>query len=263
MKFCIKLAGVVVEIRCRYSYIYETCREFEVPCAEKPDFTVSVTDEMIREEFEGWERIYNRTLDFELWKEYCESDSLIGRICDEIPFYGMFLMHAAVIAVDGVAYVFTAPSGTGKSTHIQLWKELFGDRAVIVNGDNPLIRVADGKVYVCSTPWKGKEGWGLGPGAMFPVGGICIVEQNPENHIRRISTEEAGRHILKEVHLTRNREDGFSCFWDLLDTVMKTVDFYLLQCNREPAAAQLSYETMRRRQDAENQKRLSVAQIGR
>src|SRR5699024_10693351 len=184
-------------------------------------------------------------------------------ICDRMPFYDMFLRHAAVVAVDGVAYIFTAPSGTGKTTHTMLWKKHFGDRAVIVNGDKPLIRLQDGKVYVCSTPWKSKEELGLGPGAMFPVGGICIIEQNPENHIRRLSVSEASRHIFRQVHLSRNNEETFIRFWRLLDQMMTSADFYLLQCNREPEASRLSYLTMRRKQNAENQKGISAAPSGR
>lgn len=263
LQFTIKLADVTINIDHRYPYIYQACRTFEIPLSKEPDFTVSATDERIRNEFEAWEEIFHCTLDFDRWKGRCESDSLITSICDRMPFYDMFLMHAAVVAVDGVAYIFTAPSGTGKTTHTMLWKKHFGDRAVIVNGDKPLIRLQGGKVYVCSTPWKGKEELGLGPGAMFPVGGICIIEQNPENHIRRISVSEASRHIFRQVHLSRNNEETFTRFWRLLDQMMTSADFYLLQCNREPEASRLSYLTMRRKQNAENQKGISAAPSGR
>ena len=263
MQFTMELAGVTIHVEHRYPYVYQACREFEVPLSEKPDFTVRTTDERIRKEFEAWEEICGCPLDFEVWKGRCESDSLITDICDQMPFYDMFLMHAAVVAVDGVAYIFTAPSGTGKSTHIQLWKDHFGSRAVIVNGDKPLIRLQNGGVYVCSTPWKGKEELGLGPGAVFPVGGICMLKQSPENQIRKLSVSEASRYIFRQVHLSRNNEETFSRFWGLLDQMMTSTDFYLLQCNREPGASRLSYLTMRRKQHAENEKGFSAAQAGR
>ena len=236
---------MTIQIEHRYPYVYEMCREYEAPAGQKPDFTVSTTDEEIRREFEAYEEIYRRTLNFEGWKGLCESDSLLTNLCDTIPYYGAFLMHAAVVAVDGVAYIFTAPSGTGKTTHILLWKQHFGDRAVIVNGDKPLIRVIDGTVYVCGTPWRGKEG--LGCNITLPVGGICVVEQNPENHIRKLSVGEASRHIFKQVLISRDSEESFDRFWSLLNQMMTTVDIYLLQCNREPEASRLSYLTMRRK----------------
>ncbi len=178
-----------------------------------------------------------------------------------MPYYNAFLMHAAVVAADGAAYIFTAPSGTGKSTHIQLWKDHFGDRAVIVNGDKPLIRVIDGAVYVCGTPWRGKEGWG--GNYTLPVAGICVIEQSPENHIRKLSVSEASRHIFKQVLISRDSEESFDRFWSLLNRMMTTVDIYLLQCNRDPEASRLSYLTMRRKQNAENQKGISAAPSGR
>ena len=184
---------MTIQIEHRYPYIYEMCREYEVSAGTKPDFTVCTSNEKIQLEFEAYERLYQHTLDFEDWKGLCEHDSLMTYLCDRLSDYGAFLMHAAVVAVDGVAYIFTAPSGTGKTTHILLWKQHFGDRAVILNGDKPIIRILDGKVYVCGTPWKGKEGFGLGPGVMLPVGGVCVVEQNPENHIRKLSVSEAIR----------------------------------------------------------------------
>ena len=171
LQFTIKLADVTINIDHRYPYIYQACRTFEIPLSKEPDFTVSATDERIRNEFEAWEEIFHCTLDFDRWKGRCESDSLITSICDRMPFYDMFLMHAAVVAVDGVAYIFTAPSGTGKTTHTMLWKKHFGDRAVIVNGDKPLIRLQDGKVYVCSTPWEGQGRAGPGARGDVPGGG--------------------------------------------------------------------------------------------
>ena len=261
MQFTIKLADVTVNIDHRYPYVYQACRTFEIPLSKEPDFTVSATDERIRNEFEAWEEIFHCTLDFDRWKGRCESDSLITSICDRMPFYDMFLMHAAVVAVDGVAYIFTAPSGTGKTTHTMLWKKHFGDRAVIVNGDKPLIRVIDGAVYVCGTPWRGKEGWG--GNYTLPVAGICVIEQSPENHIRKLSVSEASRHIFKQVLISRDSEESFDRFWSLLNRMMTTVDIYLLQCNRDPEASRLSYLTMRRKQNAENQKGISAAPSGR
>jgi serine kinase of HPr protein (carbohydrate metabolism regulator) len=62
-----------------------------------------------------------------------------------MPYYDTFLFHGSAIAVDGVGYLFTAKSGTGKSTHARLWRELLGARAVMVNDDKPLLRVTEGR----------------------------------------------------------------------------------------------------------------------
>ena len=250
--FCIKLAGVTIQIEHRYRYTRWICRDFVLPEGAAPDFTVSATDEEIEAEL---------SCEPQAAASYCESLCVCRKICHKMPYYNAFLMHAAVVAVDGAAYIFTAPSGTGKSTHIQLWKDHFGDRAVIVNGDKPLIRVIDGAVYVCGTPWRGKEGWG--GNYTLPVAGICVIEQSPENHIRKLSVSEASRHIFKQVLISRDSEESFDRFWSLLNRMMTTVDIYLLQCNRDPEASRLSYLTMRRKQNAENQKGISAAPSGR
>ena len=77
----------------------------------------------------------------------------------KMPLYGAFLMHAAVVEVDGIAYVFTAPSGTGKSTHVQLWLDHFGPRARVLNGDKPLFRFEGNTLYACGTPGRARKIW--------------------------------------------------------------------------------------------------------
>lgn len=261
MQFLIRLAGVVIQIEHRYPYVYDLCKEFEVSGDEiRPDFSVCTTENGIQKEFKAYEQIYKRSLDFEDWKGLCESDRLITKICSKMPFYNAFMMHAAAVAVDGIAYLFTAPSGTGKTTHMLLWKKHFGDRAVIVNGDKLLLRFVDEKVYVCSTPWKGKENFGLGPGAMVPVAGICMIEQNPENQIQFMPLDKVAVYLLqhKQMFIPRDSEENFEQFWTLFSQLLSTTNFYLLRCNREADASRLSYLTMKRDfEEKEKRARLS------
>ena len=158
--------------------------------------------------------------------------------------FDAFLLHAAVIAVDGEAYAFLAPSGTGKSTHICLWLDKFGNRAQVVNGDKPILRFIDGILYACGTPWCGKEG--LENNIMRPLKTLCFLEQSPNNSIRRLSLSEVIDRIFYQL-LLPDDEDDFDYYMSLLDKMLAMVDCYLLQCNREPEAAELSYETMRRK----------------
>ena len=237
--FCIKIAGIPIGIDNRYPYVRNMCREFEVK-NEQPAFTVSVSEEEITEEQAG---------DLSYSRGYCESLCLYRKICCGLARYDAFLMHSAAVAVDGRAYVFAAPSGTGKTTHIRLWLKRFGDRAQVINGDKPVFRFINDKLYACGTPWRGKE-W-LGDSRMCPVQAVCFLEQSPENHIRRLDAAEVSGRIFHQL-LIPKREEDFNCFWPLLEKMTETTDFYLLECNRDPEAAQLSYETMRRKDYAEN-----------
>lgn len=248
--FTISLAGVPVGIDNRYPYVRWLCRNY-IAEDQTPAFTVRAADQELAAELAEAG---------EMSPAYAESLCLYRSICMKMPLYGAFLMHAAVVEVDGIAYVFTAPSGTGKSTHVQLWLDHFGPRARVLNGDKPLFRFEENTLYACGTPWQGKEN--LGCNEMRPVQGICFLEQAPENAIRKLPLGQASRLIFKQVLIPRE-EEAFNCFWSMLDRMMNTVDFYLLQCNREPEASRLSYLTMRRKQDAENQERIPAAPAGR
>jgi hypothetical protein len=70
--------------------------------------------------------------------------------------FNCFLMHGAVVVVDGSIYMFTAPSGTGKSTHVALWKKYFKN-VEIINGDKPFSRVDESSVWVYGIPWPVKK----------------------------------------------------------------------------------------------------------
>lgn len=229
--FCIKIAGISIGIDNRYLFLEMLCREYETD--EVPLFTVSVTEDEILTEQKG---------NTNYGKGYCESLCIYRKICLKLPEYNAFLMHSAVIAVDDVAYAFAAPSGTGKSTHIQLWLELFGKRAAVVNGDKPIFRYFENKLYACGTPWQGKED--LGSNILRPVQAVCFLEQNSENHIRKLKKEEISRHIFRQI-LIPKEEEAFNCFWNILEKFISSTDFYLLQCNREREAAMLAYQTMK------------------
>ena len=146
--------------------------------------------------------------------------------------------------MDGEAYVFAAPSGTGKTTHTRLWLEQFGSRAEVVNGDKPVFRFVRGRLYACGTPWRGKEG--MGSNIMRPVRAVCFLEQSPANSICPLTREEVCRRIFHQLLMPEDQQE-LDRLWPLLERLLADTAFYLLQCNREPEAAQLAYQTMRRK----------------
>ena len=230
--FCIRIADIPVRIDNRYSYVHRLCEDYEVNAV--PAFTVRVSEEEILEEQKG---------DTHYSAGYCESLCIYRKICCKLAEYDAFLMHAAAVAVDGKAYIFTAPSGVGKTTHIRLWLEQFGRRAQVVNGDKPIFRYIEDVLYVCGTPWQGKEKWGLN--IIRPVQAICFLEQSPTNKILLLDKAEIIRRIFSQLLIPREEKD-FNYFWKLLERTLESTNFYLLKCNRELDAVQLAYSTMRR-----------------
>ncbi len=226
----INLAGIRVGIENRYPFIERQCKEFR--CDGEPiDFTVSVSsDEILEEQKFG-----------EFSEGYCESICLYRHICQKMPEYGVFLMHASVIEVNGYAYAFTAPSGTGKSTHTSLWlKNIEGAR--VLNGDKPLLRIEeDGTVTAFGTPWNGKENWGENISA--PLRAVCFLERSEENRICRAEENEIIMRLAQQLYLRGSRQ-SVNLQLALMDSLVRAVPFYVLGCNISDDAALLSYRTM-------------------
>ncbi len=172
---------------------------------------------------------------------YLETLAVYRKIAEKMPFFDTFLFHGSAIAVNGQAYIFTAKSGTGKSTHTRLWRELLGDRAVMVNDDKPLMKVYEnGTAMVYGTPWDGKHR--LSNNMAVPVRSICILERASENHIREICKAEALPMLLRQTYRPADPA-ALAKTLALLDRL--NIKLYRLGCNMDISAAALSYNTMK------------------
>ncbi len=173
---------------------------------------------------------------------YLETLAVCRAIAEKLPEYGAFLFHGSCVAVDGAGYLFTARSGTGKSTHTRLWRELFGDRAVMVNDDKPLIRMTDGAAEVFGTPWDGKHR--LSANISVPLKAICILERAERNSIRRVTAGEAYPMLLQQAYRPADPE-AMRRTLTLLDELSASVALWRLGCNMEAEAARVAYDAMR------------------
>ncbi len=155
--------------------------------------------------------------------------------------FGGFVLHASALAYQGRAYLFSAPCGTGKSTHTGLWKEAFGDEVIILNDDKPALRKIDGVFHAFGTPFSGKTDKNVNMGV--PLGGICVLEQSKENWIRPVSGRDA---ILPLYHQTMRPPDAknMDLLLGLLDELIQQVPVYRMGCNISLDAARLARDTM-------------------
>lgn len=160
------------------------------------------------------------------------------------------MLHSSAVVVDGKAYLFSATSGTGKSTHTQLWLKMFGDRAFILNDDKPALRLIDGVWYAFGTPWSGKHDISVNTGV--PVAGIAMVERAEENEITPWSGKDAIFAIFTQVNRPRDMEFRVKLL-ELLDKLMTQVPVWKLRCNMDPDAARVSYQAMSAGRKDENQ----------
>lgn len=242
MKNTYKIAGAVIEIDSVYSGVHDYCADYRFDGV--PEMTVAVSQEDI--EFERRRSAQNDIAEGhevrEFPDDYLEELAVYRKICEKMPLRDTFLFHGSAVAVDGTAYLFTAKSGTGKSTHTRLWRELLGTRAVMVNDDKPLIKAADGQVIVYGTPYNGKHR--LGSNISVPLGAVCILERAAENTIKRISKAEAYGMLLQQAYRPM---DGAALkkTLELIDRMTETVGLYRLGCNMDISAAKTAYEGMK------------------
>ncbi len=229
--FVIKLAGVRIRIENRYPYIERQCRAFL--CQDEAfDFSVcATTDEILEESAHG-----------EFSEGSCESIAIYRHICEQIAAYNVFLMHASVVEVDGLAYAFCAKSGVGKSTHTRLWLKNI-PHSKVLNGDKPLMRVEpDGTITACGTPWNGKENWG--ENIQAPLVAICFIERGETNTIRTAHNEEILPRMAHQLYL-RGQRDSVNRRLLMTDALIHAVPFYVLSCTISDEAALLAYQTMK------------------
>lgn len=151
-----------------------------------------------------------------------------------------FQLHASAVMLDGKAYLFSAPSGTGKSTHTEKWCRLFG--AQIINDDKPTLRRTDGVWTVYGTPWSGKNDLSCPVGV--PLGGIAFLKRGSVNKIGKISPMEAVPAILREC-LQFSHKGCAQRQLELVDLLLREAPIYRLACRNDDEAAMVSCEAMK------------------
>lgn len=239
--FNIRLAGRVVEINPLYDYIRDYCCDYITE--EEADFSVKTEESDISFEQEKSDReaITEGRRPSQYNGGYLETLSVYRKIAEKMPFYDTLLFHGSVIAVDNEGYLFTAKSGTGKSTHTRLWREMLGERAVMINDDKPLLKINGQGVTVYGTPWNGKHR--LSTNRSVPLKAVCILTRSEENFICKITAKEAYQMILQQIYRPYDRL-AMAESLRLTDLLMKNVQLYRLGCNISTEAARTAFNGM-------------------
>lgn len=155
-----------------------------------------------------------------------------------------FYLHSSSVAYEGRAYMFSADCGTGKSTHTKLWNQVFGDEAKIFNDDKAPLRCIDGVWYAYGAPWCGKDNININ--MKVPVAGICFLKQAKENKIRRLSPAEAATLIVRQTLRQFQRAERVDLMLSHVEKLVQQIPVFEMENRPEPAAVQLSYNTMRK-----------------
>ncbi len=227
------IAGINVEYDCHFPLLFERSEKYKAADSAEPEFRLTLTEDY----FESRRRRSPNTTD-----DIFEYMGMGTQFYKALLSKEGMMLHASAVAVDGNAYLFSAPCGTGKSTHTQQWQKLFGEeRAVIINDDKPAMRKVDGVYKAYGTPFSGKHDISVNTG--YPIKGICFISRGETNSIERLTVQRALAPLFDQT-IRPAENDKMDLLCDRVDDILKCVPMYHLICNISTDAAELSYKTM-------------------
>ena len=238
-QFSMKIAGKVAAVT---SLFESTPHYFSAYLTDqKQDFDILITDADLRYEqddadAEAREDGFRRRV---FPDPFLERAAIQRKFADYLLGQDIVILHGSTIALDGQGYLFTARSGTGKSTHTRLWRECFGQRAVMVNDDKPFLQITPSGILAYGSPWSGKHG--LDSNICVPLKGICLLERGSENNIRPAQPEELEEMISG---YRSNNPEQLEAYRNLVRHIFRTVPLWHMYCNKEPQAAQTAWDAM-------------------
>lgn len=226
-----EIAGVVTDIAYKFPYTQDMLAKYEY----KGDLPAEASVKITVEDYLNEKARSNGESDC-----FVENSAILRKLSKLfLEKYDAILFHGSSVVYDGKGYIFTAPSGTGKSTHTRLLKEYLGDKIDYINDDKPILKVEDGKVYVYGSPWNGKHG--IGKNVKAPLEAICFIERSLENFVTEVAPKDFMK-VLFEQSMGFDDEESAEKILKILSLVMEKTKFYLLKCNKDISAAKCSFE---------------------
>ena len=230
-----KFADFIIEYEAQYNMLREHSKKY-LTNGEPKNVTFFVTEENMKEEMilENYEKE-----DYPL-AEYMLIGSTFHKFLTR---NNGFFLHSSAVVVDDEAYLFSAPCGTGKSTHTSLWlKYLAPKNPFILNDDKPAIRIFEDGIYAYGTPFSGKHD--ISENKKVKLKAICFLKRGETNSIRKLEPKEAIYLLLDQTFRNLTTEEVEKLL-DSLEIVLKEIPIYELHCNMSEDAVKLSYETMK------------------
>ena len=242
-QFTIEIAGLVTRVQPMFFSTREYCRPYL--SESEPDFFVEVTEsDLIYEQAMLEQEAIEEGLRIRKFTDpFLERNTIQRKIAEELLKYNTILLHGSTVAVDGAAYLFTAPCGTGKSTHTRFWRETFGERCIMVNDDKAFLQLTSDGVRAYGSPWSGKHG--LHTNICLPLKGICFLSRGSENIIQKAQPAEyLGQ--LQHQSMIPEEPAGRELALHLVEMLSRQMPLWEMECTKDPAASLVSYHVMSR-----------------
>lgn len=230
-----KIAGLYVDMDVKYNRLLTQGKPYEVENdGRKPDMCFALSEKVMEKARVKFSHLDDGEIEYMLYG-FLFSDGLLD--------YSGLMIHASAVGLGGYAYLFSADSGVGKSTHTAFYLELFKEKAVIINDDKPVLRKIGNKIFVFGTPFSGKHD--LSKNAAYELGGICFLSRGDKNIIEKITPAEAIGYIYKQTQSGIEKERVEKRL-SALDFVLSESMLYKMKCINDISAAQVSYGAMKR-----------------
>lgn len=235
--FCkYKIADFNVEFDLEFDRTRNAFSDFEDDFVTS-DFKLQIPDEVFELE---------RDLAREEYKMNChnkmlENTAAFRVFAEKIPFHDAVVFHSCAFKIGEKGIALTARSGTGKTTHMMLWKEMLGESFNIVNGDKPILRFVDGELYMYGTPWAGKER--LYANIKAKLTDICLIVRDKTNHVEKLSKTDGINCLMRQVYMPYDVSARIKTL-QLVSKIAEKVNFWQVSCNMEPEAAKVAYNAV-------------------
>ena len=157
---------------------------------------------------------------------------------------GGFLFHCAYVDAGGKAILFTAPSGTGKSTQAELWAQYRG--AEIVNGDRAAVRLAEGVLLAEGIPFAGSSQYCNNKS--LPIQAIVYLGQAPKTSIRKLRGYEAFSKIWEGISVDTWDKTDMESVSGVVQRAAATLPVFHLTCTPDESAVRALEEALRKQE---------------
>jgi len=238
--FSLRVADLNLRVICQYESTVYHCRDYRIYDEEKVLESIHITQEDIAGERHRLLSKKNpgQTLEAST-PEALERLQLCRRIAEILPRYDRVLFHGSSLRIDGRGVLFTAKSGTGKSTHTRFWREILGDRVQMVNDDKPFLHISQDSATVYGTPWRGKHA--LGSNLSAPLEAIYFVNRGQENRVEPVSPRTLYPLLLQQTY-TPEDPAAMAKTLALVERLSRNTKLLKLYCNLDPQAARVALE---------------------
>ncbi len=144
------------------------------------------------------------------------------------------VLHSSFIEYEGKSILFTAPSGTGKSTQAGLWQKY--ENVQIINGDRSIIHLEEGSFYSEGLPFCGSSQ--IHVNKKMPLGAIVFIEQWPDNIAEPMKLSSAASKLYGEMSVNNWNTQSVLKAFDLIEKITHAVPMVHLKCNMEQDAVE-------------------------